>query len=54
MKHIGVDCHKQYDRATVIDIDTGEIKVTRLAYIKEEIFTTNDMIQEMYKKARDA
>lgn len=35
MKYIGLDCHKQYDHATMIDTDTGEIKAKRLAHIKE-------------------
>ena len=26
MKYIGLDCHKQYDHATMIGTDTGEIK----------------------------
>jgi len=29
MKYIGLDCHKQYDHATMIDTDTGEIKSKR-------------------------
>jgi transposase len=36
MKYIGLDCHKQYDHATMIDTETGEIKVKRLAHIKED------------------
>jgi len=36
MKYIGLDCHKQYDHATMIDTETGEIKAKRLAHIKEE------------------
>jgi hypothetical protein len=29
MKYIGLDCHKQYDHATMIDTETGEIKVKK-------------------------
>jgi transposase len=36
MKYIGLDCHKQYDHATMIDTETGEIKTKRLSHIKEE------------------
>ena len=36
MKYIGLDCHKQYDHATMIDTETGEIKAKRLTHIKEE------------------
>jgi hypothetical protein len=36
MKYIGLDCHKQYDHATMIGTDTGEIKAKRLSHIKEE------------------
>jgi transposase len=36
MKYIALDCHKQYDYATMIDVDTGEVKSRRLAHIKEE------------------
>ena len=36
MKYIGLDCHKQYDHATMIDTETGEIKAKRLAHIKED------------------
>jgi transposase len=36
MKYIGLDCHKQYDHATMIDTETGEIKAKRLAHVKEE------------------
>lgn len=36
MKYIGLDCHKQYDHATMIDTETGEIRAKRLAHIKEE------------------
>ena len=36
MKYIGLDCHKQYDHATMIDTETGEIKAKRLPHIKEE------------------
>jgi len=41
MKYIGLDCHKQYDHATMIDTETGEIKVKKLAHIKEDF---NDFI----------
>ena len=41
MKYIGLDCHKQYDHATMIDTETGEIKAKRLAHIKEDF---NDFI----------
>jgi transposase len=36
MKYIGLDCHKQYDHATMIDTETGEIRAKRLPHIKEE------------------
>jgi len=36
MKYIGLDCHKQYDFATSIDSETGEIKSKKLAHTKEE------------------
>ena len=36
MKYIGLDCHKQYDHATIIDTETGEIKAKKLPHIKEE------------------
>ena len=36
MKYIGLDCHKQYDHATMIDTETGEIKAKRLPHIKED------------------
>jgi len=36
MKYIALDCHKQYDHATMIDSETGEIKNKKLAHIKEE------------------
>jgi transposase len=36
MKYIGLDCHKQYDHATMIDTETGEVKARKLAHIKEE------------------
>jgi transposase len=32
MKYIGLDCHKRYDHATMIDTRTGEIKSKRLAH----------------------
>ena len=36
MKYIGLDCHKKYDHATMIDTETGEIKAKRLIHLKEE------------------
>jgi len=36
MKYIALDCHKQYDHATMIDTETGEIKNKKMAHIKEE------------------
>ena len=36
MKYIALDCHKQYDHATMIDTETGEIKNKKLAHIKDE------------------
>ena len=36
MKYIGLDCHKKYDHATMIDTETEEIKVKRLAHTIEE------------------
>jgi transposase len=36
MKYIGLDCHKQYDHATMINTETGEIKAKKLAHIKDE------------------
>ena len=36
MKYIGLDCHKRYDHATMIDTETGEIKGKRLTHTKEE------------------
>ena len=36
MKYIALDCHKQYDHATMIDSETGEIKNKRLAHLKDE------------------
>jgi len=36
MKYIALDCHKQYDHATMIDAETGEIKNKRLAHLKGE------------------
>ncbi len=41
MKYIALDCHKQYDHATMIDTERGEIKEKRLAHIKEDF---NDFI----------
>ena len=36
MKYIGLDRHKQYDFATLIDSETGEIRSKKLAHKKEE------------------
>lgn len=36
MKYIGLDCHKQYDFATLLDSETGEIKSKKLAHTKKE------------------
>jgi transposase len=36
MKYIGLDCHKQYDHATMINTDTGEVKSRRLAHNQDE------------------
>jgi transposase len=36
MKYIGLDCHKQYDHATLINTETGEVKAKRLAHVEEE------------------
>ena len=36
MKYIGLDCHKQYDHATMIDTETGEITAKRLSHIEDE------------------
>jgi transposase len=36
MKYIALDCHKQYDHATMIDSDTGEIKHKKLAHYEDE------------------
>ncbi len=36
MKYIGLDCHKQYDFATLIDSETGEIRSKKLSHKKEE------------------
>jgi len=36
MKYIGLDCHKQYDHATMIDTETREVKERRLVHIEEE------------------
>jgi transposase len=36
MKYVGLDCHKQYDFATLIDSETGEIKSKKLTHKKEE------------------
>ena len=36
MKYIGLGYHKNYDHATMIDTETGEIKSKRLAHTVEE------------------
>jgi transposase len=36
MKYIGLDCHKRYDHATLINTETGEVKAKRLAHVEEE------------------
>ena len=36
MKYIGLDCHKKYDHATMIDTETGEIKAKKLMHLKED------------------
>jgi len=36
MKYIGLDCHKQYDFATLIDSETGEVRSRKLAHKEEE------------------
>jgi transposase len=36
MKYIALDCHKQYDHATMIDSETGEIKNKKLTHVKGE------------------
>ena len=36
MKYIGLDCHKQYDHATMIDTETGEVRSRRLAHTQGE------------------
>jgi len=36
MKYIGLDCHKKYDHATMIDTETGEVKAKRLTHLKED------------------
>jgi transposase len=36
MKYTGLDCHKQYDHATMIDTDTGEVRSRRLAHTQDE------------------
>jgi len=36
MKYIGLDCHKKYDHATIINTETGEIKAKRLTHTREE------------------
>ena len=36
MKYIGLDCHKKYDHATMINTETGEIKAKKLTHTREE------------------
>jgi len=36
MKYIGLDCHKKFDHATMIDTETGEVRAKRLAHLKED------------------
>ncbi len=36
MRYIGLDCHKKYDHATLIDTATGEIKSKKLGHTTEE------------------
>ncbi len=36
MKYIGLDCHKEYDHATMINTKTGEIKTRMLAHTRDE------------------
>ena len=36
MKYNTLGCHRQYDHATMIDTEAGEIKAKRLAHIKED------------------
>jgi len=36
MRYIGIDCHKQFDHATMINSETGEIKTKKLSHIKGE------------------
>jgi len=36
MKYIGLDCHKKYDHATIIDTETGGIKAKKLTHMIEE------------------
>ena len=36
MKYIGLDCHKKYDHATMIDSETGEITAKKLTYTRED------------------
>jgi hypothetical protein len=33
MKYIGLDCHKKFDHATMIDTETGEVKAKRLTHL---------------------
>jgi len=36
MKYIGLDCHKKYDHAKMINTETGEIKAKKLTHTREE------------------
>jgi hypothetical protein len=36
MRHIGLDCHKKFDHATMIDTGTGEIRAKKLGHTAEE------------------
>jgi hypothetical protein len=36
MEYIGLYCHKKYDRGTIIDTETGEIRTKRLVHTKDE------------------
>ena len=36
MRYLGLDCHKRFDHATLIDTDTGEVRSKRLIHLKNE------------------
>jgi len=36
VKYIGLDCHKQYDFAALIDSDIGEIRLKNIAHREDE------------------